>query len=69
MGVGAGLDMYDVIVKTFTFSISSTNDFLLTFCIRGVHWRHLANMAEPSVCGGDAALRQITLTTCCNNYR
>jgi len=27
------------------------------------HWRHLANTTEPSVCGGDAALCQITLTT------
>ena len=27
-------------------------------------WRHLANMIEPSVCGGDVVLRQITLTTC-----
>jgi len=36
----------------------------LSFYIRGVHWRHLANTTEPSVCGGDAALCQITLTTC-----
>ena len=28
------------------------------------HWHHLANMTEPSMCGGDAALCQITLTTC-----
>ena len=27
-------------------------------------WRHLANTSEPSVCGGDAAFCQITLTTC-----
>jgi len=27
------------------------------------HWRHLANTTEPIVCGGDAVLRQITLTT------
>ena len=26
--------------------------------------RHLANMTEPSVCGDDVALCQITLTTC-----
>jgi len=26
--------------------------------------RHLANTTEPSMCGGDAALCQITLTTC-----
>jgi len=28
------------------------------------HWRHLANTIEPSVCRCDAALCQITLTTC-----
>jgi len=28
------------------------------------HWRHLANMIEPSVCGGDAVLCQISLATC-----
>ena len=27
-------------------------------------WRPLANTIELSVCGGDAALCQITLTTC-----
>ena len=26
------------------------------------YWRHLANTIEPSVCGGDAVLCQITLT-------
>jgi len=31
---------------------------------RGADWHHLANTSEPSVCGGDAALYQITLTTC-----
>jgi len=35
----------------------------------GAHWQTLANMTEPSVCGGDAALRQITLTTCCRCWR
>jgi len=28
------------------------------------HWRHLANTIEPSVCGSNAVLCQITLTTC-----
>jgi len=32
----------------------------------GAHWRHLANTTEPSVCGRDVALSQITLTTCSN---
>jgi len=36
----------------------------LDFYIRGAHWRHLKNTTEPSMCGSDAALCQITLTTC-----
>jgi len=28
------------------------------------YWRHPANTIEPSVCGGDAVLCEITLTTC-----
>jgi len=36
----------------------------LAFCIWGAHWCHLKNTTEPSMCGGDAALCQITLTTC-----
>ena len=36
----------------------------LAFFIWGAHWRHLANTTKPSVCCGDAALCQITLTTC-----
>ena len=28
------------------------------------HWRQLANTIEAAVCGGDAVLCQITLTTC-----
>jgi len=34
--------------------------------IWGARWHHLANTTEPSVCGGDAALCQITLTACLN---
>jgi len=29
-----------------------------------VHWRHLSNTMEPSVCGGDAVLCQFPLTAC-----
>jgi len=36
----------------------------LAFFVWGVRRRHLANATEPSMCGGDAALCQITLTTC-----
>jgi len=40
----------------------------LAFYIWGAHWHHLANTTEPSMCGGDAALCQITLTTCYYYY-
>jgi len=36
----------------------------LEFTRWDAHWRNLAYTSEPSVCGGDAALCQITLTTC-----
>jgi len=39
------------------------NHFSLSI-IWGAHLRHLANTTEPSICGGDAALCQITFTTC-----
>jgi len=29
VGVGAGLYVYDIVVKMFTFAISSTDEFLL----------------------------------------
>ena len=32
MGVGAGLYLYDVVVKKFTFAVSSPNEFLLHAC-------------------------------------
>jgi len=34
------------------------------FLYMGSHWRHLANTTKQSTCGADAALCQITLTTC-----
>jgi len=42
----------------------------LAFYIWGAHWRYLKNTTEPSMCGDDAALCQITLTTCffCYNF-
>jgi len=40
----------------------------LAFCIWGAHWRHLPNTTAPSVRGGDAALCQITMTTCYYYY-
>ena len=35
---------------------------------QGIYWCHLANMTAPSMCSGDAALYQITLTTCYYHY-
>ena len=37
---------------------------IFAFYIWVAHWRHLKNTTEPSMCGSDAALCQITLTTC-----
>jgi len=34
---------------------------IFIFLYMGVHWHHLANTTEPSMCSGDAALCQITL--------
>jgi len=40
---------------------------MASMCPHGrAHLRHLSNTIEPSVCCGDAALCQITLTTCFN---
>ena len=36
----------------------------LAFYIWGAHSGHLKNKTEPSMCSGDAALCQITFTTC-----
>ena len=65
MGVGAGLYMYDVVVKKFTFAISSPDEFLyiltaLCFLCRrfisereryvNSRSRSLFAVARPSVC-------------------
>jgi len=42
----------------------ATATILLAFYIWGAYWCHLANTTEPSMCGCDSALCQITLTTC-----
>jgi len=34
MGVSAGLYMYDVVIKKFTFAISSPDEFLFFICAR-----------------------------------
>ena len=39
MGVGAGLYVYDVVVKKFTFAISSPNAFFFNFNFNDVDLR------------------------------
>jgi len=47
----------------FPLKPSRPSQLLLSFCyIWGAHWRHLKNTTEPSMCGGNAALCQITLS-------
>ena len=40
---------------------------IFAFYIWVAHWRHMKNTTEPSMCGSDAALCQITLITCLLN--
>jgi len=61
MGVGAGLYMCDVVKKVHVRYLIS---WWVLVCICGAHWHQPANTTEPFVCGGDAALCKITLTTC-----
>ena len=44
--------------------VAMANIFGFYFFICGADWHHPANTTEPSMCGGDAALCQITLTAC-----
>jgi len=39
VGVGADLYMYDVVVKKFTFAISSPDEFLLFKNVVKIEWR------------------------------
>ena len=59
---GAKLSDGDIAVLKVLRDVAMATVF--AFYIWDVHWRHLANTTEPSMCGGDAALCQITLTTC-----
>ena len=60
-----GVKLFDEDIADFKVlrDIATTTIFLALY-IWGAHWRHLKNMTEPSMCGGDEALCQITLTTC-----
>jgi len=61
-----GVKLSDEVIADYEVlrNIVIHGNHFLAFYIWGAHWRHLANTTEPSVCGSDAALCQITLTTC-----
>ena len=52
----------DIADTLHLWDVAMATSFGFILC---AHWRHLANTTEPSMCGGDAALCKITLTTCC----
>jgi len=60
-----GVKLSDEDIADFEVRRHVVTSTTLAFYIWGAHWRHLANMTEPSICGGDAALCQIILITCC----
>jgi len=57
-------------VQSYSLDGSSMQNFnrirqVAPMCRHGrAHWRYLANTIEPSVCGGDVVLCQITSTAC-----
>jgi len=58
MGLGAGLYMYDVVVKQFTFAISSPDEFLL-LCLRGNSTNNSSNSKLISDCLHDKRNQEI----------
>ena len=50
--------------STYSKQLSRGQNWYGTDADGGAYWRHLMNMIEPFVCGGDASLCQITLITC-----
>jgi len=44
MGVGAGLYVYDVVVKKFTFGISSPDEFLFLLLLSKSQWYMMITM-------------------------
>ena len=65
LGVGFRVKLSDDVIADFEVLRDVAMPTIFGFLyIWGAHWRHRANTTEPSVCGGDATLCQITLTTC-----
>ena len=51
MGVGAGLSMYVVVVKKFTFAISSPDEFLLGLAFAASRVQHLSDLHSKFALG------------------
>jgi len=51
MGVGADLYMYNVVVKKFTFAISSPDEFLVTVAMACRSLQQVVNGCDPTSCG------------------
>ena len=54
----------DIVEIEVLTDVAMATIFFWLFILWDAHWRYLANTNELSDCGGDAALCQITLTTC-----
>ena len=67
-GVGFRGQLSDEDIAEIEYLRSLSWQSFLAFYICGAHRCHLANTTEPFTCGGDAALCQITLTTCYYYY-
>jgi len=59
-----GVKLSDEDIADFEVLRDVAMAIIFVFLYMGAHWRYLKNTTETSMCGGDAALYQITLTTC-----
>ena len=64
LGVLVGVKLSEEDIADFELLRDVAMATIFGFLYSGSHWRHLKNTTEPPTCGGDAALCQITLTTC-----
>ena len=63
-GWGFGVNLADEDIAKIECLRVVAMETIFGFLYMGSHWCHLANTTEQSMCGSDAALYQITLTTC-----
>ena len=64
LGVVFGIKPSDEDIADFEVLKDVAMATIFWLSIYGGRWCHLANTTEPFMCGSDAALCQITLTTC-----